>query len=141
MRFSVGYQPDAAWIDAIVARADRLDEVYFAYGAMPSGRGAVANVDRQLEDLGRIADAGIGLNILFNANCYGARDHARARRGAAVRLRRGGRPLRPRRGVLKRKFKKPFRTRPEWKFKLSDFAAPAAAAPTRNEPAPLDCAR
>ncbi len=73
MRFSVGYQPDAAWIDAIVARADRLDEVYFAYGAMPSGRGAVANVDRQLEDLGRIADAGIGLNILFNANCYGAR--------------------------------------------------------------------
>jgi epoxyqueuosine reductase QueG len=45
------------------------------------------------------------------------------------------------RGVLKRKFKKPFRTRPEWKFELEDFAAPPAAAPTRNEPAPLDCAR
>lgn len=45
------------------------------------------------------------------------------------------------RGALKRKFKKPFRTRPEWKFKLSDFAAPPAAAPARNEPPPLDCAR
>ena len=78
MRFSVGYQPDAAWIDAIVARADRLDEVYFAYGSMPSGRGAVADLDRQLEDLGRIADAGIRLNILFNANCYGGRALAKA---------------------------------------------------------------
>lgn len=73
MRFSVGYQLDRAWVDAIVARADRLDEVYFAFGAMPSGRGAVADVDGQLEDLGRLADAGLGLNLLFNANCYGAR--------------------------------------------------------------------
>lgn len=78
MRFSVGYQPDVAWIDAIVSRADRLDEVYFALGAMPSGRGVVANLDRQLEDLGRIADAGIRLNILFNANCYGARALSKA---------------------------------------------------------------
>ena len=73
MKFSVGYQLDRAWVDAIVARADRLDEVYFAFGAMPSGRGAVADVDGQLEDLGRLADAGLGLNLLFNANCYGAR--------------------------------------------------------------------
>ena len=78
MRFSVGYQPDAAWIDAVIARADRLDEVYFAYGAMPSGRAAVVDIDRQLEDLGRLADAGLGLNLLFNANCYGAQALAKA---------------------------------------------------------------
>lgn len=78
MKFSVGYQPDAAWVEAICARADRLAEVYFAFGAMPSGRAAVADVERQLEDLGRLADAGLGLNILFNANCYGARALAKS---------------------------------------------------------------
>ena len=65
-------------MDAVVARAGRLDEVYFALGAMPSGRGAVADVDRQLDDLGRLADAGLRLNILFNANCYGARALSKA---------------------------------------------------------------
>ena len=77
MRFSVGYQPDAAWIDAVVERAASVHELYFAYGSMPSGRAPVADADRQLEDLGRVADAGIGLNILFNANCYGARSLSR----------------------------------------------------------------
>jgi len=71
MRFSAGYQADDAWIDELVARRDVLHEVYFAYGAMPSGRRAVADLERQLEDLGRLADAGIPLHMLFNANCYG----------------------------------------------------------------------
>ena len=73
MKFSAGYQPRKDWIDALVAHAADLHDVYFAFGAMPSGRGAVADPDRQLEDLGRLADAGIHLNLLFNANCYGAR--------------------------------------------------------------------
>ena len=77
MRFSAGYQADAAWIDALVARRDALYDVYFAFGSMPSGRKAVSGVDRQLEDLGRLADAGIPLHLLFNANCYGARAQAR----------------------------------------------------------------
>ena len=77
MRFSVGYQPDAAWIDAVVERAASVHELYFAYGSMPSGRAPVADADRQLDDLGRVADAGIGLNILFNANCYGSRSLSR----------------------------------------------------------------
>ena len=77
MKFSVGYQADAAWIDALVARRDALYDVYFAFGSMPSGRKAVSGVDRQLEDLGRLADAGIPLHLLFNANCYGARAQAR----------------------------------------------------------------
>ncbi|MBR0505604.1 MAG: hypothetical protein IJJ84_09370, partial [Kiritimatiellae bacterium] len=78
MKFSAGYQADAAWIDALVARRDALCDVYFAFGAMPSGRKAVSAVERQLEDLGRIADAGIPLHLLFNANCYGARAQARS---------------------------------------------------------------
>ena len=73
MRFTVGYQEDASWIDAIVAHASDVYECYFAFGAMPSGRHGVSDPARQLEDLGRIADAGIPLNILFNANCYGDR--------------------------------------------------------------------
>ena len=78
MRFSVGYQQDPLWIDAIVARAAHVQDVYFAYGAMPSGRRAVRNVDRQLEDLGRLADAGLPLHLLFNANCYGAQAVSKA---------------------------------------------------------------
>ena len=77
MKFSAGYQADTAWIDALIARRDVLCDVYFAFGAMPSGRMAVADEERQLEDLGRLADAGISLHILFNANCYGARAQSR----------------------------------------------------------------
>lgn len=78
MQFAVGYQPREDWIEAIVARAASVHEVYFAYGTTPSGRKGVADVARQLDDLGQIADAGIGLNILYNANCYGARAQSRA---------------------------------------------------------------
>lgn len=77
MKFSVGYQADTAWIDALIARRDVLCDVYFAFGAMPSGRMAVADEGRQLEDLGRLADAGISLHLLFNANCYGAKSQSR----------------------------------------------------------------
>lgn len=73
MRFSVGYQRDDAWLDAVVKRKEAVYEMYFAFGSAPSGRAAVADVERQLDDLGAIADAGIALNLLFNANCNGAR--------------------------------------------------------------------
>ena len=73
VKFSVGYQQRADWIDAIVERASSIYDVYFSFGTMPSGRAAVVDVERQLDDLGRLADSGIALNILFNANCYGAR--------------------------------------------------------------------
>ena len=72
MRFSVGYQADTVWIDELVFRQDMIHDVYFAFGAMPSGRMAVTETEHQLEDLGRLADAGISLHLLFNANCYGA---------------------------------------------------------------------
>ena len=77
MKFSAGYQADTAGIDALIARREVLCDVYFAFGAMPSGRMAVADEERQLEDLGRLADAGIALHLLFNANCYGAKSQSR----------------------------------------------------------------
>lgn len=73
MKFLVGYQPDNLWVDEIVERKDCIEEVYFSYGAFPSGRAAVSDSGRQLEDLGRLADEGIALGILFNANCWGGR--------------------------------------------------------------------
>ena len=78
MKFSVGYQQRSDWIDTLVEQASSIHDVYFSYGAMPSGRAAVADVDRQLEDLGRLADAGISLGLLFNANCYGDRALSKA---------------------------------------------------------------
>ena len=35
-------------------------------------------------------------------------------------------------GLLRRKFKTPFRTRPEWRFPLSDFEAPSGACPSES---------
>ena len=82
MKFSVGYQPRADWVDAIVEQKASVHDVYFSYGDAPSGRAAVADVERQLDDLARIADAGIALglllNLLFNANCYGDRALSKA---------------------------------------------------------------
>ena len=83
MRLFVGYQMcrDEAFLREILARREQIGEVYFSWETMPSGRSAVgAGLDllpweaaqRQREELRRIAQAGIGLNLLLNANCYGA---------------------------------------------------------------------
>lgn len=73
MKYSVGYQRNQEWIEAIAANSAAIYDCYFSFGAMPSGRHGVADPLRQIEDLGFLADAGIDLNILFNANCYGAK--------------------------------------------------------------------
>lgn len=78
MKYSVGYQENDRWIDAIVAHRTSVYECYFSFGLMPSGRQGVCDVTRQLDDLGRLADDGIALNILFNANCYGARAESKS---------------------------------------------------------------
>ena len=83
MRLLVGYQMcgNEDFLREIIACKEQIGEVYFSWESMPSGRSAVgANLDllpweasqRQREELGRIAEAGIGLNLLLNANCYGA---------------------------------------------------------------------
>ena len=73
MKYSVGYQQNSEWIEAIVKNRAAVYECYFSFGAMPSGRHGIAEPLRQMEDLGFLADNDIPLNILFNANCYGAK--------------------------------------------------------------------
>ena len=73
MKYSVGYQPLSGWIDSIVESARFVQDVYFSAASMPSGRLAVSDESRQLDDIGRLADAGLRLGLLFNANCYGSK--------------------------------------------------------------------
>ena len=84
MLFSVGYSvkpKDSTLIDLIIANKEKISEVYFTLGVQPSGRDSgsitgnlkpIASSFRQTEDLMRLGDAGVALNLLFNANCYGA---------------------------------------------------------------------
>ena len=83
MLFSVGYSvksKDSTLIDLIIENKEKISEVYFTLGIQPSGRNAdsvtgrlnpLAASFRQTEDLMRLRDAGVALNLLFNANCYG----------------------------------------------------------------------
>lgn len=89
MKYNVGYQlrPESDWIDAIVENREHISEMYFAWGDMPNGRNSLPNTGkiepwdaqrRQLDDIKRVHEAGIKLNMLFNANCYGAKSLSRA---------------------------------------------------------------
>lgn len=85
MKFSVGYQlsnrGQEPFPDVLLDFKERIAEVYFAWVGMASGRAALGidrngvvnhSLRKQLEkDLYRISKSGVGLNILFNANCYG----------------------------------------------------------------------
>lgn len=83
MKLFVGYQlcHTDAFLERILANRNAIAEVYFSWDTMPSGRSVTGlqqdllpweASQRQREELTRIADAGIGLNLLLNANCYGA---------------------------------------------------------------------
>ncbi len=83
MKFMIGYQlqPSGALVDEILRYKERVHEVFFAWGTMASGRGGtVAHSDRmphealrlQEDQLSYLAQEGIGMNLLLNANCYGA---------------------------------------------------------------------
>ena len=88
MKFTVGLQfTNDAFLDCILENRDRIAEVYFAWGDFPNGRSnQLQNLHftpwelqlRQMEVIQRLSDAGIGLNLLFNANCYGADSQSRA---------------------------------------------------------------
>lgn len=84
MLFSVGYQlpdPDEPpFSETVEAFREHIGEVYFPWADMPSGRAPLTSrrgytdwsgQTRLEEDLVRLRDAGIKLDILFNANCYG----------------------------------------------------------------------
>ncbi len=89
MRFSVGWrvEKDAQFVQEILARKADIHEVYFSWGSFPSGRNDQTMAQgltpweaqaRQTEDLAALSEAGIPLNVLFNANCYGSGAQSRA---------------------------------------------------------------
>ncbi len=83
MRYMVGYQlqEDEALIRELIRQKDKIHEVYFAWADMASGRGSTVHHSRlmpyeaaalQMQQLEKLAGHGIGMNLLLNANCYGA---------------------------------------------------------------------
>ncbi len=86
MRFSVGYQlPDddgaETFADIVADYRDHIEEVYFPWVGQASGRAKLGvqrglrdwTAQRRLEqDLLRLREMGVKLDILFNSNCYGA---------------------------------------------------------------------
>lgn len=88
MKYIVGYQmrKDPQFIEDVIEYKDHIKELYFSWGDFPNGRSQLdANNDeilferqsRQVEDLNRISSAGIALNLLLNANCYGEDSQSR----------------------------------------------------------------
>lgn len=84
MRFAVGYQlpePDEEpFVDIVRDFSEHIEEVYFPWADMPSGRAPLTTRrgytdwggQRRLEDdLKVLRGLGVKLDLLFNANCYG----------------------------------------------------------------------
>ena len=89
MKFSVGYTTGASeqFLQEIVRLKGDIKEVYFSWGAMPSGRNAQTGAEgmtpweaeaKQLRDLAYLHGEGLVFNLLFNANCYGDGAQSRA---------------------------------------------------------------
>lgn len=88
MKYMVGLQnANQGLLDCILENRAHIYEVYFSWGEFPNGRSNQLESDRLppwiLQDLQRqalaaLSQAGIRLNLLFNANCYGADSQARS---------------------------------------------------------------
>lgn len=89
MKFSVGWgqRADSRFVDEIIKHKEHIGEVYFSWGNYANGRNSQLNVSglssieaasRQAEELKKISDAGIPLNVLFNAMCYGRHSQSRS---------------------------------------------------------------
>lgn len=88
MKFMVGLQfTDDDFIDLIIKNKNHIYEVYFSWGDFANGRSnQLMHNDlppwqlqqKQIDTLFRISDAGINMNLLFNANCYGKDSQSRA---------------------------------------------------------------
>ncbi|MFW5857847.1 MAG: hypothetical protein ACOCX4_08215, partial [Planctomycetota bacterium] len=85
MRFAVGYplhRSPEPFADLVADYRDAVQEVYFAWPGLASGRSAGGRrrgavdwtaQDRLEQDLRRLKKLGVALDLLFNANCYGER--------------------------------------------------------------------
>lgn len=88
MKYTVGLQyANDAFLNCIIENREHIHEVYFAWGDFPNGRSnQLQNAhftpwelqQRQIECLRALSSEGIKLNLLFNANCYGAESQSRA---------------------------------------------------------------
>ncbi len=88
MKFFIGHQiTNAPLVQEIINHKDQIGEVYFSWGDYPNGRNSALRqigltpwqAQARLEqDLQKLADAGISLNLLFNAMCYGRDSQSRA---------------------------------------------------------------
>jgi hypothetical protein len=88
VKFTVGLQyGNDAFLEDILQNRQHIHEVYFAWGDFPNGRSnQLQNAEftpwelqqRQIDFLKKLSDAGIKLNLLFNANCYGKDSQSRA---------------------------------------------------------------
>lgn len=88
MKFSVGYQcTPLPFIDEILRAREKIAEVYFSWADYPNGRNSQLRQKgltpeeahaRQKDDLARLFEGGIRLNLLFNAMCYGKDSQSRA---------------------------------------------------------------
>ena len=82
LKLSVGYQYNETLPFSSIVKnyAQSIEEVYFAWTDIPSGRSMIGGFDGYfdyqlqnvlIEELKLIKQLGIKLNLLFNANCYG----------------------------------------------------------------------
>ena len=82
MKYTVGLQKHNTdeYLQSIIERKEHIYEVYFSWGDFPNGRSNQLVheyltpwelQDQQREKLNKLSSAGIPLNLLFNANCYG----------------------------------------------------------------------
>lgn len=88
MKFMVGLKNgDRNLLECICQNKAHIYEVYFSWGDFPNGRANQLQSSRyapwELQDLQRqalqrLSDEEIKLNLLFNANCYGAQSQSRA---------------------------------------------------------------
>ena len=86
MKFAIGYQlceeeGEEPFLSIVRDYKDYVAEIYFPWGDLPSGRAPLSNrrgyinweaQDILIEDLISFRSSGIKLDLLFNANCYGA---------------------------------------------------------------------
>jgi hypothetical protein len=88
LKFNVGYPHLASdeFINCIIENKQSVNEVYFSWADTPSGRSTAgiefgqSTHERQLQQEGnlkKLSSAGISLNLLFNANCYGENSQSR----------------------------------------------------------------
>jgi len=77
---------DDSFLEEIISNREQIPEVYFSWGGYANGRNSQLRQKgltpweaqcRQERDLRRLAGAGIGLNLLFNAMCYGRDSQSR----------------------------------------------------------------